>query len=94
MRPLAILITAQAALFVLGAAIVPSYAASPPDDGVTIVQSAPAAPAAPAAPTTMTVMVGDGDTITAVAGSMIVVQMDPKTGDYHSSVAAAQGAAQ
>ena len=93
MSPLKILIIAEAALLAVGAAtFVPAYAATPADDGVTVMTtpSAPAAPAQPQQPALMTVTVGDGDTTTALAGSTIVIQEDPKTGDYHTSVAPGQ----
>jgi hypothetical protein len=93
MRPLMILIVAEAALLAFGAAaLVPAYAATPADDGVTVLTApaTPAAPAQPQQPTLMSVTVGDGDTTTALAGSTIVIQEDPKTGDYHTSVAPGQ----
>jgi hypothetical protein len=92
MRPLTILAIAQIPLYAFGAMIAISAtanAATPNSDGITVEQSTPA-PAAPAAPPTQSVEVGDGDTVTAIAGSTFMVQMDPKTGDYHTIVAGPQ----
>ena len=85
MSPLKILIIAEAALLAFGVAtLVPAYAATPADDGVTVL-TAPAAPAAPAQPATAPmeqIRLSDGDSITAPAGTAITTAMDPKTGDF------------
>jgi hypothetical protein len=87
MRPSLILLAAQAALLLTGAAVLPSYAASPDSDGVTVL-TAPDPPS-PAAASMEAVQVADGDTISAPAGMVITTTMDPRTSDYHTVVTAA-----
>jgi hypothetical protein len=88
MRPIVILAVAEAGLLLLGASTVPLYAASPQPDGVTVVPDSALPTAAPAVPKTATVQLDNGDTVTAAAGAMIVIQRDPSDGTYSIGVAA------
>jgi hypothetical protein len=84
MSPFVILVSAQAVLFMMGAAVAPSYAGSSNGDGITIVKHAhlPQAQDTPDVPGTASVQLDNGDVVTVKDGDMILIQRDPDTGAY------------
>lgn len=98
LRPMTVFAMAHVAIYALGFAIVlhaTADAATFASDAVTssgpcVMASANLPPAPSAGPTTETAHLDNGDTITAAAGDVIVIQRDPMSGSYAVGVVRGQ----